>query len=776
MKLKNNSKRSIFISILMSYIFFFGIIISLTAFGYFYSAVSIRNENINSRINLLEKAKNTIDTNIQSVYEVNEMLSLNRLLTKNAGYGVRCTPEELVDVKSLQSLLQSTDLYQKGWDSINVYYPKSNSIISSNTRRFSGEDFSLFTQIYGLSENEFMDLISTDHYWDYSIFEIEGEEPKIIFLRNVYGSSPNTKIAVIFTVVSTSKMFSELQDIFPKESGCLFVANESNFLLKSSDEEQTDYQLLCGSLTQEGKVNYVKIDGINYANTFVYSNAFDWKYGLSMKENQFLGGLQIFKWIIIIELALCLIIGLVLTYILSRRTYNPISNIINILQKNSKTASNSNNYKSIENAITSLMNENSLLNNRIQNEQSVRINSLLSNILKGRIRERALIEGLLLKKNINANPKNFLVALFSPENTNESVFNINQEFISEEAFTLQFFVIKNVIDETIYSKYPGISVEVDDMVACIITLPDDVLQEDIKPFLADIIEFHKKNFRLDLKVSMSLLHTDIAGLSDAYSEALEALSYQHFWGKDVHNIQENSCGVVGYNEIVVSVENTDTKYFLEQIKKLVNYLESCDYTMAYRHMDEIYETSFPKDIKYLQFNKYRMSCLIGLLLVSLGTLTDDDKKLHDSINYNERLFKIKSLKELKQVTKLIFDEIIQYNKEKMKNDIPLWIKEVKVYISKHYLDNNLSVAMIADAFNISVPHLSRTFKLYTNEGVLECIHKERLEVGRRLLLENNSVKNVAEKTGYIDTKAFIRAFKRYEGITPQQFKDMQTIK
>ena len=86
------------------------------------------------------------------------------------------------------------------------------------------------------------------------------------------------------------------------------------------------------------------------------------------------------------------------------------------------------------------------------------------------------------------------------------------------------------------------------------------------------------------------------------------------------------------------------------------------------------------------------------------------------------------------------------------------------------MDNSLSVSCIAEEFSLSVPYLSHTFKLCTGYKPLEYIHIVRLEHAKELLKTNSSTMEVATACGYLDTKALTRAFKRYEGITPGQFK------
>ena len=54
---------------------------------------------------------------------------------------------------------------------------------------------------------------------------------------------------------------------------------------------------------------------------------------------------------------------------------------------------------------------------------------------------------------------------------------------------------------------------------------------------------------------------------------------------------------------------------------------------------------------------------------------------------------------------------------------------------------------------------------------MEDLHAVRLEAAKKLLKEGKTVRETAELTGYGDSRALIRAFKRYEGSTPGQYID-----
>lgn len=194
---------------------------------------------------------------------------------------------------------------------------------------------------------------------------------------------------------------------------------------------------------------------------------------------------------------------------------------------------------------------------------------------------------------------------------------------------------------------------------------------------------------------------------------------------------------------------------------------------AYRELDLLYKKTFPRNQKYLKYNIYRMYGLIGILIATMDVYSEEDEQDSDRIlQYEERLFRIQSIHDLMTESREIFEQIIQYREKQARETGTERVTEMQQYIEEHYPDPELNVSRLADVFGISVPHLSRSFKNQTGMGVLEYIHRVKIRYSKEMLKNDASIKNAAWSTGYTDAQSFTRAFKRYEGITPSQYKDL----
>lgn len=100
-------------------------------------------------------------------------------------------------------------------------------------------------------------------------------------------------------------------------------------------------------------------------------------------------------------------------------------------------------------------------------------------------------------------------------------------------------------------------------------------------------------------------------------------------------------------------------------------------------------------------------------------------------------------------------------------------KEVLVvcdYIAENYKED-LSTEKLAELSCFSRCHFSNAFKKAVGTTPHDYLVSFRINKAK-VFLQNYSVSETAELTGFRDTGTFIRAFKRKEGMTPLQYKKM----
>jgi AraC-like DNA-binding protein len=100
------------------------------------------------------------------------------------------------------------------------------------------------------------------------------------------------------------------------------------------------------------------------------------------------------------------------------------------------------------------------------------------------------------------------------------------------------------------------------------------------------------------------------------------------------------------------------------------------------------------------------------------------------------------------------------------------LDEILDYIHTHF-GEELSVERFSQQLNMSVSQFSRTFKEEVGEKYVDYITKYRLAMAKKYLLETDKkIDEIAEHVGYMGRNSLIRVFRKYEGITPGQYRSM----
>ncbi|CAM3638497.1 AraC family transcriptional regulator [Marinicrinis lubricantis] len=85
--------------------------------------------------------------------------------------------------------------------------------------------------------------------------------------------------------------------------------------------------------------------------------------------------------------------------------------------------------------------------------------------------------------------------------------------------------------------------------------------------------------------------------------------------------------------------------------------------------------------------------------------------------------------------------------------------------------SDISVQSIAENFNYSRNYLSRIFKSHTGMNIKDYIHMLKISKAKDLLIRSNSgIKGIALSVGIDDEKYFMRLFKKYEKMTPTEYR------
>ena len=159
-----------------------------------------------------------------------------------------------------------------------------------------------------------------------------------------------------------------------------------------------------------------------------------------------------------------------------------------------------------------------------------------------------------------------------------------------------------------------------------------------------------------------------------------------------------------------------------------------------------------------------VATLLAETIMASGIPNDEAKVLARALRESD------SIATLNERTKDTFNILLKHPRHLENDSI---ISKACLYISQNLSNSNLSVPEISQAVSVSVQHLSRLFRQKLNTTILEYINACRIELAKKTLVETNlTVSQVAEISGYNNTVTLSRNFKRYVGIPPSEYREM----
>ncbi|WP_158630062.1 AraC family transcriptional regulator [Cohnella sp. AR92] len=133
--------------------------------------------------------------------------------------------------------------------------------------------------------------------------------------------------------------------------------------------------------------------------------------------------------------------------------------------------------------------------------------------------------------------------------------------------------------------------------------------------------------------------------------------------------------------------------------------------------------------------------------------------------------RFETLQEVDDFFGSVFDEIQEKLVEKRSMRHDDLIKRINESIARNYSNPNLSLHWIAEELDMSPSYIGRIYKQITFKAIVDVINTVRMEQSLVLLQQTHySVAEIAERAGFTNPSYFYRMFKRHFGLTPTDYR------
>lgn len=146
------------------------------------------------------------------------------------------------------------------------------------------------------------------------------------------------------------------------------------------------------------------------------------------------------------------------------------------------------------------------------------------------------------------------------------------------------------------------------------------------------------------------------------------------------------------------------------------------------------------------------------------------------IQGRDRLLRLEEQGSLQEAVQLLYetaDRLVRFKSSDEQERAHAVIRSLCDYVRAHP-DHDLSLVRLAERYHFNPSYLSRFFKQEMGLNLSEFIDDCRIREAKRLLGDPQlMVREVAARVGYEAAHSFTRFFKKWTGMTPQEFKDAE---
>lgn len=755
-----------YLSLVISYVMTF-IIPLMIGFGGLALFFNLLNKQVveNNRLSLY-RLRNLSDAYVQNLQVVGNQLIFNSNI-EGLKYATRpFSAGNLIACWDLQRDLNVQAATNSMIDGIYVTFKQSGMILSTDGL-YRSEDFEKYlNNEFGFGNDKWNELLSFAGNTRTSILPLDSDESTPIVICKD-SNQPDKGEVVSITIVLNSENFGSLLDSLRVEQGSdVFVHDLDQNVLASSIDLTVLQQV---ELINDEKARPLSIAGKKYWTISMPSQFVkDWHYQMLVPQDIFSRQLSI-AWIL---LAAYLLIGLIIgAYLIPRsikKQYTPVKQLLNtfIGQLNLDDGNDSNEFVVIENGLSELLHR-SLNNEKLlfEHRQTLAHNAL-TKMMTGPILSEDTFRSICAVHGIILPHPGFIVCLFTVDDYGKLLaerYGANDD----QDLNLIHFVIRSTINEVIQQKYPCQTVEIDEMIACLVNFErDDAIDPVIHDLSLQINEFLQEKFEISLSAGIGRMKLNALGIGESYQEAKQVIDYIQMM--DLHE------SVLSYGTIIkTSQPNVEWFEAAEFERRFINAMLTENYQDAKSVLQEMITTeSFVSGSSLAEFNLKKTLLVNMMTLAQCKLAPTTDCWQSDKKNPINKLDSLRSVSEIRGRIDNIFEHLIQSANEQ-RQKTPTRQDDILNYVKEHFTEPDFSISAIGDHFNISTSQVSRSFKGKAGMGLLDYVHHLRIEVAKDLLKTTAlSIKDISIRVGYVNSLTMTRAFRRYEGVTPSDFREV----
>lgn len=506
------------------------------------------------------------------------------------------------------------------------------------------------------------------------------------------------------------------------------------------------------------------IDKKNYSISYIKSQLNGWVY-LSVtsiesltKQSNMIGTYTIYVC------ALLLLLSVLLAWVGSRRMYTPIERLLNQMgqRKADLRAKHANEFQMIDEHLQHLFQSKSQLEKEVrQHIQQVRTFFLIK-AYNGTIKKRELFEEL----------EQFGYRTQIEEWKTMAVITLSMDFFDDSTYekkdmNLLLFAAHNMIEELVRPDQRLAPVIIDHTIVTLIGSADGNIESFHKTLysLTEMLQQEINSYlKLQVSIGLSLPFHSLHKISIAYREGLEALKHRIKLGKGV---------IIQYENINSGKHYLNSNYPTHKENDLMDAIKLAETDNAKELVQQLFKSIFALELSPQEYQIPLTRLLNNLLIMMQESGISLNQVYHANGSLFEELLDLHTAAEIEDwFWSVVIHPMIKIFNSRQNAQYQNISEKIIDLIQQNY-DTDLTLEECASRLHYNANYISSVFRKETQYYFSEYLTMFRFNMAKKWLRETDmTIKDIAARLRYNNSQNFIRSFRKQEGMTPGQYREI----
>ncbi|KIL41331.1 hypothetical protein SD70_07710 [Gordoniibacillus kamchatkensis] len=767
--------RSLFFRIL----FLLALLVTMTTVvvGYFgnrYSQNVVREEVRRSSIQMLEQTRRLMDALLSDVDQITVRLAQNRTFSHALLSGAGGPSE--ADVQEIRNYLLDSYTSSPYIESIYVYYADSGLVQSAlvGPAKTESTDDPEWLPYY-------RSMKRTESKWFVRKYPGGGSDKnlsqtQVTLIRTTPWGGASIKGAIIVNMNQQALFQSPSFRLMRPGEEIWMVSPDGSLAFNSNTGmvvPAAEFSVIRDKLGSDITAFANRFRGSEYSFTAVTSPYTGWKYvDLIPTASLYQSGKDIQQFMLIL-MAFSIVIAVLFAFVITIRIYSPIYSLVQFVNNKREGGNGGAAFPGGErselailfSAFKSLKEQSAAMESQLKDNWPVLQQSFLRRLIQEKSRQHAEIMAQFAYYRLPVTPFGFFVCVLRIDDYPAYM----NKYGRYDQSLIRYFIAKMSAEMAgpAYRLYPLHTESRDVILVC--NPEQEVSPEQFRAQAPEAAERIGAAIRTYLNLTVSAGIGDLKQLagsvSESYEEAMDALESRAFKGyglvapiwlnRDRKPADQQFFRTMGAHkrEILLHIREDNPEELGVELAKLADTAE---------HAEGI-------PFRLVQHACFQLVVEVFQRLAELGFAPKSETELSE---LQEEVLRLETVGEtvryaaayIRRMNRRVVSETPQ-------ESVPV-AKQILDYIEANF-DKEISLGGIADKLQLDPSYVSRLFRQEVSVTFMDYVISLRLEKAKKLLIEGKlPVKQIGAAVGYANQRSFNRIFKKYEGVTPGEYRDI----